>query len=103
MVTSSRLHAFCTAVLVVLIVTPFTAPFSTCAIGDLFAVDADRAAAMLVPPSSPEAGAASDAKASLHAARPVSVPPLAVVGLGRRLTPPPRAGSLQLLFTVIRV
>jgi hypothetical protein len=100
---SSRFHTFWTVWLLVLVLSPFTAPFSTCAIADLFARDGDRVNAMLVPPLSPEAGVAADAKATLESASTVWVSPLAVVGLRRRLAPPPRAGAQGLLFTVIRV
>jgi hypothetical protein len=43
---SSRFHTFWTVWLLVLVLSPFTAPFSTCAIADLFARDGDRVNAM---------------------------------------------------------
>jgi hypothetical protein len=101
--TSSRFQALCTVTLIVLILSPFTAPFSTCAVDDLFAHDADRVVAMLVPPVSADAGAAADAKAALHATSTIPVSLLSMVDLDRRFAPPPRAGARQLSFTVIRV
>ena len=99
----SRLQTFCTIWLLVLILSPFTAPFSTCAVGDLFGHSADHHGAVLVPPSSPDALAADDAKTAVHATSTILVSPLAIVGLGRQPAPPPRAGAQQLSFTVIRV
>jgi hypothetical protein len=99
--TNSRFQALCVVSLIALILSPFTAPFSTYAGGDLFAHD-DRVVAMLVPSLSPEA-AAADAKAALHATSTIPVSLLSSVGFDGRLAPPPRAGARQLSFTVIRV
>jgi hypothetical protein len=100
--TNSRFQALCVVSLIALILSPFTAPFSTCGGGDLFAHD-DRVVAMLVPSLlSPEA-AAADAKAALHATSTIPLSLLSSVGFDGRLAPPPRAGARQLSFTVIRV
>ena len=97
---NSRFRIFCAVGLLALILSPVTAPFSTCSLAQLLNTGGDHEGVMLVLP--PVAAADDDVKVLVQATT-IVVFRLAVVGVGRPLTLTTAVRLPQSRPTVIRV